>query len=85
MRQMPRFLRDAGLDIVKSFSYIIAEYGKVDFWTPAIESFRKLIPHSGTMTDEQINTWADARLKESEDGVFFGACNYYSYIAKRPS
>jgi ubiquinone/menaquinone biosynthesis C-methylase UbiE len=84
MRQMPRFLRDAGLDIIKSFSYIIADYGKIDFWTPAIESFRKLIPHSGTMTDEQINTWADHRLKESEDSVFFGACNYYSYVAKRP-
>jgi ubiquinone/menaquinone biosynthesis C-methylase UbiE len=84
MRQMPRFLRDASLDIIKSYSYIIADYCKVDFWTPAIESFRKLIPHSGTMTEEQINTWADARLKESEDGVFFGACNYYSYVAKRP-
>jgi ubiquinone/menaquinone biosynthesis C-methylase UbiE len=84
MRQMPRFLRDAGLDIVKSFSHIIADYSKADYYTPAIESFRKLVPQSGTMTDEQINTWADARLEESEAGVFFGACNYYSYIAKRP-
>jgi hypothetical protein len=36
------------------------------------------------MTAEVINQWVDARLQESEDGVFFGASNYYGYVAKRP-
>jgi ubiquinone/menaquinone biosynthesis C-methylase UbiE len=84
MRQMPRLLREAGLEIVTSFSYILAEMGQADFWVPAIESFRKLIPQSGIMTAEVINQWVDARLQESEDGVFFGASNYYGYVAKRP-
>ena len=81
---MPYLLRDAGLELVTAFSYVLADIGKADFWVPAIKSFRKLIPQSGVMTAEQIDAWADARLKESEEGVFFGASNYYSYIARRP-
>lgn len=84
MRQMPRLLREAGLEIVTSFSYILAEMGKADFWVPALESFRKLIPQSGVMTSEEINQWVDARLQDSEDDVFFGASNYYGYVSKRP-
>ena len=83
MRQMPRLLREAGLKIETSFSYILAEMGEADFWVPALESFRKLVPQSGVMTDEQTNRWVDGRLQESEEGIFFGASNYYSYIAKR--
>lgn len=84
MRQMPRLLRDAGLELVTSFSYILAEVGKADFWVPALESFRTLVPQSGVMTDDQMNGWVNDRLKESEEGVFFGASNYYGYVAKRP-
>jgi len=84
MRQMPLLLREAGLALVTSFSYILAEMGQADFWASALESFRKLIPQSGVMTAEQANQWVDARLQESVDGVFFGASNYYGYVAKRP-
>ncbi len=84
MRQMPRLLREAGLELVTSFSYILAEMGKADFWVPALESFRKLLPQSGVMTGEEANAWVDARLQESAEGVFFGASNYYSYVARRP-
>jgi ubiquinone/menaquinone biosynthesis C-methylase UbiE len=84
MRQMPALLRLAGLELVTSFSYILAEIGKADFWAPAIESFRRLLPQSGLMTEAQMNAWANARLQESTEGVFFGASNYYSYVARRP-
>lgn len=84
MRQMPRLLREAGLALVTSFSYILAEMGTADFWVPALESFRKLLPQSGVMTGEEANAWVDARLQESAEGVFFGASNYYSYVARRP-
>lgn len=84
MRQMPRLLREADLEIVNSFSYVLAEMGQADFWVPALESFRKLIPNSGVMTTEEINQWVDARLQESKDNIFFGASNYYAYVAKRP-
>ena len=83
MRGMPRMLADAGLELLRAFPNVIAEVGKADFWTSAIESFRKLVPQSGVLSSEQINAWADGRIKDSENGVFFGACNYYGYVARR--
>ena len=59
MREMPRLLQAAGLHLVATFPYIVAEVGKADFWTPAIESFRRLVPKSGAMTEQE----ADARPK----------------------
>jgi len=41
-----------------------------------------LIPQGGTMTAAEARAWADALLQDSGAGVFFGACNFYSYIAK---
>jgi ubiquinone/menaquinone biosynthesis C-methylase UbiE len=83
MRDMPRLLREAKLELVKTFSYVLAEVGKADFWLAAIESFRKLVPQSGLLSSEEINRWADARLTESDNGTFFGASNYYGYVARR--
>jgi ubiquinone/menaquinone biosynthesis C-methylase UbiE len=84
MRQMPRLLQAAGLQLVASFPYIVAEVGKADFWAPAIESFRRLVPKSGAMTEQEANAWADSLLIDSTAGVFFGASNYYGYVARRP-
>ena len=60
MRQMPRLLRAAGLEMVASFPYVLAEVGKADFWTPAIESFRRLVPKAGVMTEQEADAWATA-------------------------
>ena len=83
MRQMPRLLRAAGLELVASFSYVLTEIGKADFWLSGIESFQRLIPRAGVMTEEQAGVWADALRKDSDEGVFFGASNYYGYVARR--
>jgi ubiquinone/menaquinone biosynthesis C-methylase UbiE len=84
MRQMPRLLQAAGLQLVATFPYIVAEVGKADFWAPAIESFRRLLPKSGVMTEQEADAWADGLRIDSVDGVFFGASNYYGYVARRP-
>jgi ubiquinone/menaquinone biosynthesis C-methylase UbiE len=83
MRQLPGMLRTAGFELVQSFPNVVAEIGSADFWLPAIESFRKLVPQAGAMSDAEINAWADARLADSAAGTFFGASNYYAYIARR--
>ena len=35
------------------------------------------------MSESGASALADALLKASDEGVFFGASNYYSYVAKR--
>jgi ubiquinone/menaquinone biosynthesis C-methylase UbiE len=84
MRQMPRLLREAGLALVAAFPSVVADIGAADFWQPAIESFRRLVPQSGVTDEATINAWADARLRESAEGIFFGASNFYAYVATRP-
>jgi ubiquinone/menaquinone biosynthesis C-methylase UbiE len=84
MRDMPRLLNAAGLELRDSFSYVLAEIGQADFWVSGIESFRKLVPQAGIMSAEEINTWADARMADSNEGIFFGASNFYAYVARRP-
>jgi len=84
MRQMPRLLQAAGLQLVASFPYIVAEVGKADFWAPAIESFCRLLPKSGVMTEQEADAWAEGLRIDSENGVFFGASNFYGYVIRRP-
>jgi 2-polyprenyl-3-methyl-5-hydroxy-6-metoxy-1,4-benzoquinol methylase len=84
MRQMPRLLGQAGLEMVRTFPYIMAEVGEGDFWLSAIDSFEKLAPKSGAMTEAEATSWANALHEASHRGVFFGASNYYTYIARRP-
>jgi hypothetical protein len=32
MRQMPQLLREAGLQLLAAFSYVVADVGRADFW-----------------------------------------------------
>ena len=84
MRQMPRLLKAAGLQLVASFPYVLAEVGQADFWAPAIESFRRLLPKSGVMTEQETDACAEGLRSDSVEGIFFGASNFYGYVARRP-
>ena len=83
MRQLPEVLHSAGLKIVRTFAYVLEDMGRADYWGPAIQSFRALLPKSGNMSAEQANAWADQMDKRSEQGTFFGACNFYTYVVQR--
>ncbi|HEX6326413.1 MAG TPA: methyltransferase domain-containing protein [Jiangellaceae bacterium] len=83
MRQLPRLLPDAGLELVASFPYVLSEIGRADFWSSAIEAYRRLIPKAGVMTEDEADAWAAALRRDSEAGVFFGSSNYYAYVARR--
>lgn len=83
MRQMPGLLRDADLELIASFEHVVADIGKAEFWASGVESFVRLLPKSGAMTDAQAQAWGKSMFDRSEQGVFFGACNYYAYVARR--
>jgi ubiquinone/menaquinone biosynthesis C-methylase UbiE len=83
MRQMPQLLREAGLELVAAFPHVVAELGRADFWESAIKSLVKLLPKAGAMTDAQAADWAAAMFRRSDQGTFFGASNYYGYVAIR--
>ena len=84
MRQLPRLLRAAGLELVTSSSYVLAEIGTAHFWSSAIEAYRRLLPKAGVMSEDEANAWAAALRSDSDARVFFGSSNYYAYVARRP-
>jgi ubiquinone/menaquinone biosynthesis C-methylase UbiE len=84
MRQLPRLMRAAGLELLACFSYVLSEAGAANFWSSAIEAYRKLVPKSGMMSQDEANAWAAALREDSDAGVFFGSSNYYAYVARRP-
>lgn len=85
MRRMPALLRAAGLELTAAFPFVFAEVGRAEFWAAGIAGYRTLVPQAGALSQAEIDAWADARLKESEEGIFFGACTYYAYVARRPA
>lgn len=82
MRQLPRLIAQAGLQVVAFIPHTLAEAGKAEYWYSSIQSFRRILPKSGQIGAEEANAWADAMERYSESGVFFGACNFYSYIVR---
>ena len=84
MRQMLRLIRRAGLEMVRTFSYVMAEVGEGDFWLSAVDAYEKLAPKSGAITEAEAADWAHALRSASDENVFFGASSYYTYIARRP-
>ena len=83
MREMPRLLRQAGLTLVRSFAHVVADIGKADFFAPGLQSMTKLLPKATRMSEAQALAWTTAMLKRSEEGTYFGASNFYSYVAVR--
>ena len=84
MRQMPQLLRAAGLELVASFPHVIADIGRADFYAGAIQSLLRLLPKSGAMSEAQAQAWVETMQERSEQGIFFAATNYFSYVARRP-
>lgn len=83
MRQMPQLLREANVQLIASFPYVVAEMGRADFWEPLIKSLVKLLPKAGAMTETGAADWAAAMFRRSEQGTFFGASNYYGYVGMK--
>lgn len=83
MREMPQRLRQAGLRLEASFPHVIADIGRMDYWASSIQSMTRLLPKSGAMTEAQAAAWASSMARRSEEGTFFGACNFYGYVAMK--
>jgi SAM-dependent methyltransferase len=85
MRIMPRLLKESGLVLRDAMSYIVADIGAADFFKAALPSFRILLPRAGAMTEASANEYVSTLQAASDKGHFFGASNFYTYIAERPA
>ena len=83
MRDMPRLLHEAKLERNGTLAFVYADIGKGAFFPGAMEGYAPLVAREGLVAADQVDAWLTLQRQSMEDGVFFAACNYYAYIAKR--
>jgi SAM-dependent methyltransferase len=83
MRDMPRLLQQAGLERIETLAYVYADIGAGQFYAGAIEAYAPLVVRAGLLPAEQVEMWLREQRRAQAEGTAFGACNYYTYIARR--
>ena len=84
MRDMPRLLRESGLELAETMPHVYAEVGTGVFFLSAAEAYGPLVTRAGLVPEARVNVWLAEQRRSAEDGTFFGASNYYAYLAIRP-
>jgi ubiquinone/menaquinone biosynthesis C-methylase UbiE len=84
MRDLPRLLNQAGLQVAEVMPHIFAEVGTGTFFPGFVASFGPVIARNGIVSPDLAEDWITAQRRAAEDGTFFASCNYYAYLATRP-
>ena len=84
MRDMPRLLPAAGLELVEADGALYANIGTGQFWPAAAESYGPLLARSGLLPQATVDDWRAFQARAVQDNTFFAASNYYTYLTRRP-
>jgi hypothetical protein len=84
MRDMPRLLQVAGLELVQADGVLYANVGAGSFWANAAETYGIVLTRSGLLSPAVADDGRAFQSRSVQDGTFFGASNYYTYVARRP-
>jgi SAM-dependent methyltransferase len=82
MRDLPRLLHAAGLELLETLPSVLAETGRGSFFPNFAESYGPLVARYGILPPEQVQAWLEEQRRAQAEGYFFAACNYYAYIAR---
>jgi ubiquinone/menaquinone biosynthesis C-methylase UbiE len=84
MRDLPRLLRETGLELFEADGTLYADIGGSRFWVGATESYGVLLGRSGLLPQELVDDWRAFQAQAAADNAFFGASNHYTYLTRRP-
>ncbi len=83
MRQLPRLLPKAGLQLIETQANVYAEAGTSTFMLNLAETYVPLAASTGQLPAAQVDAWLADQRRSASDGTFFAACNYYAYVTRR--
>ena len=83
MRDLPRLLPAAGLQLITMQAHVYAEAGASGFLLNLAETYGPLVASTGLLPAASVDSWLADQRHSATEGTFFGACNYYAYIAHR--
>ena len=84
MRDLPRLLREAGLELTEASGTLYADIGPGSFFANVPEAYAGVLARSGLLPQAIIDDWRSYQARAVREGTFFGASNYYTYLARRP-
>jgi 2-polyprenyl-3-methyl-5-hydroxy-6-metoxy-1,4-benzoquinol methylase len=84
LRDLPRLLREAGLELVEATAHAYADVGAGGFFANLAEAVAALLTNAGVLPADEIARWRDWQAQAVAEGVFFGASNDYTFLARRP-
>lgn len=84
MPSLPRWLRQVGLELAETLPHVYAEIGTGGYFKSFAETYAPLVSRAGLVSKEKVDIWLTEQRRAMEEGTFFAACNYYTYLARRP-
>ena len=85
MREFPRLVHQADLQIVFTKAYVLSEIGTASFFASSMSTYHVLLPLAGHRDAASVNQLVEIQRQNIADGSFFGAINFYTYLLRRPS
>jgi hypothetical protein len=79
LRELPRLLPEAGLELAAMQAHVYAEAGTSGFMLDLAETYGPL----AGLPAAEADAWLDDQRRAAVEGTFFAACNYYAYVAVR--
>jgi 2-polyprenyl-3-methyl-5-hydroxy-6-metoxy-1,4-benzoquinol methylase len=84
MREFPAIAREAGLQVVATKAYVLSEVGKASYFEASMAAYPALLPLAGRIDVATVERLIAVQRRNSAEGTFFGAINFYAYLLRRP-
>lgn len=83
MRDLPRLLKSLGLTLTRTWGDAVVEIGEGRFFKSFANTYAPYIKKSGLLSPQAVEIWLKEQNKAMDNGTFFAACNYYTYIIRK--
>jgi ubiquinone/menaquinone biosynthesis C-methylase UbiE len=83
MRDLPRLLPKAGLEVTAAWGEAVIEIGRGSYFKTFAETYTPYVKQAGMLPEAAVEDWLTTQKQSMENGTFFASCNYYTYLARR--
>ena len=83
MRDLSRILPQLGLDITEAWGDAVTEIGNASFFRSFAETYVPYVINGGLVGADKVRAWHSLQEAAMDNGTFFGACVYYTFLARR--
>ncbi|MHB1586311.1 MAG: methyltransferase domain-containing protein [Acidiferrobacteraceae bacterium] len=85
MRDLPRLLPALRLKVSAAWGDAVVEIGNGSYFKSFAETYVPYVKRAGLLPAQRVEVWLNEQRRAMQNGVFFAACNYYTYLARHIS